>query len=163
MSADHGPLDERRADAADWGIVALLCACGVLSAVLEVLFIPSYVGTTPAPFVILFAVGGNLALPRLARAVVPTTGAAAAPVLAWLVPVLALTLVVRPEGDVLVLAGMGQQWVFYGVLLFGAGAGLVSIVLLGRPARGRPAVSAAPRPRPPHATGPRPAARKDRG
>jgi hypothetical protein len=121
-----------RVGAADWGIVALLCLCALLSGVLEVLFVPSYIGTANAPFVILFAVVGNLALPRLAHGVAPTTTGAVAPVLAWLGPVLALTLIARPEGDVLVAGSGGQPAVFYGLLLGGAAAGFVSIVLTGR-------------------------------
>jgi hypothetical protein len=39
----------------------------------------------------------------------------------------------RPEGDVLVRGGGGEQWVFYAALLGGAAAGTATIVLRGAP------------------------------
>jgi hypothetical protein len=52
----------------------------------------------------------------------------AAPFLCWLVPVLVLALLPRPEGDVLVAGSGGQQYAFYGVLLGGCVAGFISLV-----------------------------------
>jgi hypothetical protein len=118
----------------DWVMLVVLCAAAVLSGVLEVLFIPLYVGSVLLPVVVPLAIGGNLLLPRLGRTLVPTGAGAFAPFLAWLVPVLILALFPRPEGDVLVPGGGGQQWAFYGVLLGGCVAGCASAVL-GAPVR----------------------------
>ena len=53
-----------------------------------------------------------------------------------MVPLLGLAMVSRPEGDVFVLGGHStQQWAFYGVLLLGAAAGFVTVVLLNGPNR----------------------------
>ena len=114
----------------------LLCAVAVLSALLEVLLVPLRDGTWLVPVAVLFALAGNVALPRLARAFVDTTAAMAAAFLSWLLPVLILALTPRPEGDVLIRAGAGEQWVFYGVLLGGAVAGTATLVLHGAPRPG---------------------------
>lgn len=117
------------------GGIALLCGVAVLSALLEVLLIPLRVGTVLIPVTILFALAGNLILPRAARVFVDTSAAMVSTFLAWLLPALILSLLPRPEGDVLVPGGGGEQWVFYGVLLGGAVAGTVTIVLHGAPRR----------------------------
>jgi hypothetical protein len=118
-----------------WGGTALLCGVGVLSALLEVLLIPLRAGSILIPVTLLFAIGGNMALPRLARVLLDTTAAMVSAFLAWLLPMLILSLMPRPEGDVLVRGGGGEQWVYYGVLLGGAVAGVATIVLHGAPRR----------------------------
>jgi hypothetical protein len=60
-----------------------------------------------------------------------------APFLCWLLPVLVLALLPRPEGDVVVQGGGGQQWAFYGLLLGGCVAGFATVVLTGPPPRTR--------------------------
>ncbi len=81
----------------DWLGVALLCACSVLAAILELMFIPLYAGTVLIPAAVVGAVVGNALLPRLAWALVPSMRAAALPLLAWLVVMLAVVLLPGPK------------------------------------------------------------------
>jgi hypothetical protein len=129
------------------GGIAVVCAVGVLSAILEVLLIPLRIGAVMIPITVLFAIGGNVALPQLAKVFVDASGAMVAAFLSWLLPMLVLSLLPRPEGDVLVRGGGGEQWVYYGVLLGGAIAGTATVVLQGPPRR--PPVAARPVGRPP--------------
>lgn len=117
------------------GVIALVLTCGsaVLSAVLELLFVPVYIGGVIAPFTLLAVVIGNVALPRLGRAAAGGVLGAMLPVICWMVTMLGIALVTRPEGDVLVLAGQNQQYVFYALLLIGAAAGFgTAIISSGR-------------------------------
>jgi hypothetical protein len=116
-----------------WLTVLLLCGCAVFSALLELLFIPLYVGSVLVPVTVVAALASNILLPRWGYAAVGRLSGAVLPVLCWLVPLLALTVYQRPEGDVLVLAGQGQQWAFYGVLLVGAVAGFATVIVSERP------------------------------
>jgi hypothetical protein len=94
--------------------------------------VPLYAGASLVPVTVLFAIGGNLALPRLARGLLDSTVAAAAPFLAWLVVVIGIGLTPRPEGDVILPGGgKGVEWVGYGVLLGGALAGTLSVAVGG--------------------------------
>ena len=54
------------------------------------------------------------------------------PLLAWLAVVVGFGVLARPEGDV-ILPGGGLQWITYGVVLGGALAGTVTVVLSGPP------------------------------
>lgn len=109
------------------GIVAV-CLVAVLAAWLELLLVPLRVGTVMAPVSVLCAVVGNVALPRAGRVFAAHTGVLVAPFLCWLVPVIVLAMTSRPEGDVLIPAGGGDQWVFYAMLLLGGAAGVVTVV-----------------------------------
>jgi hypothetical protein len=121
----------------DWAMLVVLCVAAVFSGVLEVLFVPLYVGSVLVPVVVLFAVVGNLLLPRLGRTLVPSGAGAMAPFLCWLLPVLVLALIARPEGDVLVQGGGGQQWTFWGLLLGGCAAGFATVITTAPPPRTR--------------------------
>jgi hypothetical protein len=121
----------------DWVMLIVLCVGAALSGVLEVLFVPLYVGSVLVPVVVPLAIAGNLLLPRLGRALVPTGAGTLAPVLSWLAPVLVLALFPRREGDVLVPGGGGPQWTFYGLLLGGCVAGFTSLVLSSPPPAAR--------------------------
>ncbi len=127
--------DNARAAALDRVIVALIAACALLLGTLEVFLIPFYVGSVLVPVAVVLAIAGNLVLPRWAYAAVPSGGVAALPFVAWLLPVLALPLYPRADGDVLVLGGGAQQWTFYGTVLLGCAAGFASILQLTGPAR----------------------------
>ncbi len=106
------------------GVVAL---CAMLCALLEALLVPLYIGSVLFPIAVVLAVASNTVLPRLARAIVPSTWAAATPFLAWLLVIIGFGLVSRPEGDVILPGGSPLQYVTYGVLLGGAAAGAMSI------------------------------------
>lgn len=131
--------------------VAVICGCAILAAVLEALFAPYYIGTVIAPFAILGALVSNAVLPRMARTLVPSTLAAIAPFAAWLIVVVGFGVLTRPEGDVILPgAPTAVEYVVYGVLLGGAGAGTISIVSSSPPppTRTRPASQRRPsRPR----------------
>ncbi len=133
-----GPAEVRqRAGLLDWAGVVLLCACAALAALLELLFVPLYVGRVLVPVVVVCAIAGNIALPRLARGLVNTAAAAVLPFLSWLVVVVIIGMVPRPEGDVILPSGGGVEWVAYGVLFGGAVAGTVTCVLTGAAPPGR--------------------------
>jgi hypothetical protein len=127
-----------RVAALDWIGVLVLSACSVLAAILELMFIPLYAGSVLVPVAVAGAVTGNIVLPRLVWALVPSTRAAGLPLLAWLLVMLAVVVLPRPEGDVL-LPGGSMTWVTYGVLLGGALAGAVTLVVLSNPAPDRTA------------------------
>jgi len=121
-----------------WVGVALLCCCAVLAAVLAVFLVPLYAGSVLVPVAVPIAVATNVVLPRLARALIQTPPATLAPFLSWLLAVIVVGVLPRPEGDVVLPGGQGAlQWVSYGVLLGGALTGTVTVVLSGarRPAR----------------------------
>jgi hypothetical protein len=115
----------------------LLCASAVLSSLLELVFLGEfYAGTAIVPVVILAALVGNVLLPLEGYRAANRMAGAVWPVLCWLVPMLALTMYNRPEGDLFVLGEFHQDVAFYGLLLAGAVAGVATIVTLtGRVSR----------------------------
>jgi len=106
----------------------LVCGCAVLAAVIEVLLVPVYAGSTPIGIAVVLALVSNIVLPRMAFAAVPRALAAAAPFVLWLVVAFLFGVYGRPEGDVILPGGGSVQWVAYGVLLGGALAGTISVV-----------------------------------
>ena len=128
MSAQEGPAPDGELSPLLRALgIAALCATGALAGLLDVLLVPLYVGSTLVPLGALFAIVGNIALPRLAFSLHRTTLAAAAPFLTWLVVVVGFGVVTRPEGDV-TLPGGSAQWGSYLMLLGGTlvGAGTVA-------------------------------------
>ena len=112
-----------------WAGVALVSAVGALAALLEAFLVPLYAGSIIVPVAVLLAVAGNVVLPRMARAIVPRTGASMAPLLTWLA-VMLLLLFGRPEGDVVFPgAPRAAELTFYGTLFGGALAGLAAVAL----------------------------------
>lgn len=128
------PAGDRSASALDWFGVALIGACAVLAAIIAALLVPLYAGTVIVPVSVVLAVGGNVLFPVLARRLVPRTAAALVPLLAWLVAIIWFGVVTRPEGDVILPgAPRGAEVVTYLVLLGGALAGTVTVVLTTPP------------------------------
>jgi hypothetical protein len=151
-----GAIDENTAWA--WVGVALLCGCAVLAALLTLFLVPIYAGTVLVPVAVVLALATNIVLPRLARTLIPTTGAAMLPFASWLIVVIAVGALTRPEGDIVLPGGGGAlEWVSYGVLLGGPLAGTVTVVLSSGAGRPSPP-PAGPPPAPPRRprTGPRP-------
>ena len=130
--------DGERPGPLDWAGLVVLAACGALAGLLETLYIPLYAGAVLVPVSVVLAVLTNIALPRLARTLVPHTAAAAVPFVLWLAVVVVFGLVARPEGDV-VLPGSPAtlQLVIYGVVLGGAIAGVATLVLMAPPPASR--------------------------
>jgi hypothetical protein len=139
--------------------ILLICLCGVCAALLEALLVPIYVGTIPVPVAVVLAVLSNIAFPRIAYRIAPRGLAALAPFACWLVVIFIFGIVARPEGDVILPGGSSVQYVSYGVMLGGALAGTLTVVLSvpARSSRGRDdtrSISAgrdpgSPRPAPP--------------
>lgn len=121
----------------------VVCMSAWLAGLIEVMLVPVYIGSVLVPVTIVFGLVTNVALPRLARTAVPSTAAAVLPFLIWLITVVWLAMTPRAEGDVLVRAGVGEQWVFYGLLLGGTVAGTMAVVFT-MPRPGRAAVPRAP-------------------
>jgi hypothetical protein len=114
--------------------VALIALCAALLAVLEALLVPVYVGSVIVPVAVVLAVAGNILLPRLARALIPTMTAALAPFAAWLVVMVGFGVLARPEGDVIMPGSPSSAvYVTYAVLLGGALVGTVTLVWLAPP------------------------------
>jgi hypothetical protein len=118
-----------------WVGVVLLCAAAMLAALLEMLLVPVYIGSTVAPVAVIFALASNVALPLLARSLLGRTLAVGLPFLAWLVVIIGVGLVPRPEGDVVLPGGDPLQFVSYGVVFGGALAGAVTVLSAGTPRR----------------------------
>jgi fatty acid desaturase len=113
--------------------IALLCGCGVLSALLELTLIPLYAGTVVVPVAALLAIAGNIALVLLARQLVAEGAVPILPFGAWVLTVLVVAGVPRPEGDVLAPGGK-LEWVTYLVLGGGLLSGIgTAIATAGRP------------------------------
>jgi hypothetical protein len=132
--SEHVGVLERRAGAL---ALVLVCLSAVLFGLLDVFFVPFYVGSTLVPVAAVAAVVGNVALPVLALLATGRAGAGIGAVLCWFVPVVVLTMYIRPEGDVVVLAQHDQEYSYYGLLLGGAVAGVVTVTLWGRRTRRR--------------------------
>jgi hypothetical protein len=125
----------------DWAGLLLVVLAAALSALIEAFLVPLYAGTVVVPVAVVLALAGNLALPRLARALVPRTAATVAPVLAWLA-VMFVFLAGRPEGDVAFPGSpAGAEWVFYGTLFGGVLAGIAAVVTSTPPPARRDRVS----------------------
>lgn len=136
------PEEQRPAGALEWAGVALLCVCGVLAAIIEALLVPLYAGSVVVPIAVVAALVTNVAFPRMARALVPSTTAAVLPFVAWLIVIVVFGIVARPEGDVILPGGTGAvHWVSYGVMLGGALAGTVTVIVSAPPPAPRAPVS----------------------
>ncbi len=110
---------------------AIFTLAGVLSAIYEVLLVPTRWGSTLIPLAPALAIISNVALPIISRNLTDTVLSALPPVLGWFVTVFVLASA-RPEGDVLLPAGK-TSWVSYGLLICGALAGAATIALGNQP------------------------------
>ncbi|MGI8677151.1 MAG: hypothetical protein ACR2LX_00400 [Jatrophihabitans sp.] len=112
-----------------WLGVAVIVVVSVLAGLLECELVPLYVGGVVFPIAVAAALVSNIVLPRMARSLVPSTLAAVLPFLGWLAVIIAFGAASRPEGDVILPGGGPLAYVSYGVMLGGALAGTLSIVL----------------------------------
>ncbi len=104
-------------------LIGLITAYAALFAVLEVLYLPVYIGTVAVPLGALGAALTNAVLVRAAGWFTTRTTVAALPLLGWLLVVLILA-AGGPGGDVLV---PGDDW--RSLLLFALGVVPAGIVL----------------------------------
>jgi hypothetical protein len=109
----------------------LFARAGAMTAVIEVLLVPSRIGQTLVPLAPLLAVLSNVALPAISRGLTDTMASAVPPVAGWLVTTFVLA-GARPEGDVLLPAG-DAAYISYSLLGFGLLAGAITIWRAGRP------------------------------
>jgi hypothetical protein len=109
----------------------LYAAAGAMSAVNEVLLVPSRIGQTLIPLAPVLAVLSNVALPAISRGLTDTALSAAPPVAGWLVTTFLLASA-TPEGDVLLPAG-DTAYISYSLLGFGTLAGVLTLWRASRP------------------------------
>lgn len=114
-------------DALDRVVLALLIVNGVLTVVVEVLYLPTYLGAQAFPISAAFAAVINVALVLGAATVTDCGWLPAAPLIAWTVG-LALCAMRGPGGDVLLAANL--QW--EAVLLGALGLGPACVLLIYR-------------------------------
>ncbi len=94
--------------------MVLFTLLGAMSAVLEILLVPFYVGGVIFPITLVLAIAGNVFLARGLRSLVGSMGLAALPLLAWVLVVLVMGFFADSKGDVF-LPGYGQgQYVSLG-------------------------------------------------
>ena len=133
--SERGPGPDARAARPHAGLLALgyllFAAAGAMSAVVEVLLVPSRIGQTLIPLAPVLAVLSNVALPAISRGLTDTMLSAVPPVAGWLVTTFVLASA-TPEGDVLLPAG-DVAYVSYSLLGFGTLAGLVTVWRASRP------------------------------
>lgn len=114
----------------DWIGVAVLCLSAMLAAAIESLLVPLYLGSVLIPVAVVFAIVSNVALPRMAGRLVPRPVAVLLPFAAWLLVIVVFGVLARPEGDVILPGGSGAlHYVSYGVMLGGALAGTITVVV----------------------------------
>jgi hypothetical protein len=127
--------DEELAGGLRAAAVVLFTVLGAMSAGLEILLVPVYIGGVIFPITLVLAVVGNVFLARGLRALVGSHGLASLPLVAWILVVFFMGFAADSKGDVL-LPGYGQgQYVALGLPLVGLLAGFVSIFLEPRPRR----------------------------
>ncbi len=130
-----GPAATARAARPHVALVALgylmFLLAGALSAVIEVLLVPSRLGQTLIPLAPVLAVLSNMALPAVSRGLTDTALSAVPPVAGWLVTTFVLASS-TPEGDVLLPAG-AEAYISYSLLGFGTLAGLLTLWRASRP------------------------------
>jgi hypothetical protein len=117
--------------------LVLTCLSAVLFGLIDVLFVPVYIGSTLIPFAAAVAVLGNIALPALAAVAADRPGAGILALVCWFFPAVVLTMYLRPEGDVIVLAQHDQEYTYYGLLLGGVVAGVATVAVLTRRSNAR--------------------------
>lgn len=132
-----------RSSVLDWVGVVCVCGSAMLAALIELFLVPLYAGSVLVPITVLIAVASNVLLPRLGKALVPTTAAAVLPFVSWLIVVVAVGWFARPEGDVVLPGGSGAEWVGLAMTFGGALAGTATVVMTAPPPRSSAARSSA--------------------
>lgn len=134
QAVDGEPVGDRQLPPAMLAVGYLIFAlAGVLTAIYEVLLVPTRWGSTLIPLAPLLAIIGNVGLPIVARQLTHTAVSAVPPVIGWFVTIFVLASA-RPEGDVLLPAGK-TAWVSYGLLICGALAAIGTLALGEQPGR----------------------------
>ena len=124
-----GPGTDSAPSAADYLVLALICASAVLSGLLELLLVPHYVDGHIFPISVPLAMITTYALPKLGFWLIGQVRGAVLPLLFWIVPVLALGFLGRPEGDLIIEGGNNEQWVALAMIVAGAVVGFTVITV----------------------------------
>jgi len=112
-------------------VVALVgfTVIGALSAVIEVLLVPLYIGSVIFPVTLLLVVIGNVMLPRLVRGLVNAAAVSLVPIVGWLAVVAVMGFLPSEMGDVL-LPGYGSgQYVGQALVPLGLFSGVISVLV----------------------------------
>lgn len=109
---------------------AVFLLAGALTAIVEVLLVPTRWGTALVPIAPVLAVLSNVALPAISRGLTDSMVSAVPPVIGWIVTAF-MCASAPPGSDVLLPAGSTTA-VSYALLLGGAGAGLITVGFAGR-------------------------------
>jgi hypothetical protein len=130
--------------------VGVFCLVSILSALVEVLLVPLYIGSIIFPLTLLLAAVGNIALPRLVSVLHDSGIAIALPSILWVTTVFGIGTVNTSGGDVLVPGGGNDQYVSLGLLFGGTLACVIGTVRANgkRPRALRPPIAAPPQPTP---------------
>jgi len=121
-------VNEPLPDVVGAAAVVIFCLVGVISAIIEVLLIPFYVGGRIFPITVLITIVLNIALPILVRMTVEWNWAIALPVVAWVVTIITLGYANTGHGSVLVPGYGDGEWVGLAVFFVGTLAGFVSVI-----------------------------------
>jgi hypothetical protein len=108
--------------------VVVFCAIGVLSAIIEVLLIPLYLGSHVFPLCVVIAVVVNVALPMLVRRTVDWRWAVWLPIVGWVVAAFALGFTNTGSGSVLVPGYGNDEYVGLALYFIGTLAGFISVM-----------------------------------
>jgi hypothetical protein len=123
--------------------VVLFTLLGAMSAAIEILLVPLYIGSVIFPITLVLVLIGNVYFPRAVWWLTDSTGLAFLPTVGWVVVLIYFGIVPNPMGDVL-LPGYGQgQYVGQALLVVGLIAGILSAAVHRPPGPNPP-----PRPRP---------------
>lgn len=122
--------------------VVVFCGIGVLSAIIEVLLIPLYLGSHIFPLCVLIAVLVNVALPIMVRATVDWSWAIWLPIVCWIVVAFALGFTNASHGSVLVPGYGDGEYVGLALYFVGTLAGFISVMRELGSVRAASAVSA---------------------
>ena len=123
------PLEQRpTARPADYAVLGFVCLTAALAGATEVLLVPLYAGGSILPITVLFGAATTYGLPKLGAWMVGAARGAVLPLLSWLVVVLALGFLARPEGDVIVQGGNNEQWVMFALVIAGAVIGFSTVL-----------------------------------
>jgi hypothetical protein len=108
---------------------------GVLSAIIEVLLIPLYLGSHIFPITVLIAIVLNAVLPRLVALTVDWRWAIGLPLALWVITLIVLAYVNTGHGSVLVPGYGDGQYVGLGLFFVGTVAGFLGVVRVLGPAK----------------------------
>jgi hypothetical protein len=115
--------------------VVVWCLVAGLSAVLEVLLIPVYIGRFIFPIAVVIALVANIAIPRLAHQVLDSGWAVLLPMVVWVLTVIWLAFFNTSHGSVLVPGAGDDEYV--GLAIFFGGTLAAAIGVLYENSRSR--------------------------